>query len=184
MKANLWLIVLGCILVFLSRESLAIISNVGETQIRDNSRYPCDVFSYSFCFRKPDAAVVKFQSGPDFDIYEVLGPNETRLFSIYVGTAPEEVPDGATTIGGFNEGGVKVKASSFPNSAKEDSVELRLSYPNGLTLHVFNVKSAASKMALAETLSSFRVCSKRGFTSTKCKSKPLFDNAFILSIIQ
>ncbi|MUV15278.1 hypothetical protein [Noviluteimonas gilva] len=144
-------------------------------QASPSSNYPCDVFNFNFCFRKPYGAVVELRSGPDFDIYRVVdGESGRALWSVYVGTAPERTRQ---DVGLFavQSNGVGISAGTYPTEAGARGLELRLAYPKGLFVHVFGVETEPGKIALVETLPSFRLCSKSGLTSIECKSSPMLD---------
>ncbi|WP_141400724.1 hypothetical protein [Pseudoxanthomonas wuyuanensis] len=152
--------------------------------IQGNAKYPCDVFSYVFCFRKPYGAVVTQRSGPDFEIYQVQGSDAQPLFSVYVGTIPERESDSAVRLKKFKVRGIDVTVNSYRDTKESKAVELRISYPTGVKVHAFGASDAAARMALADVLLNFRVCSKRGFTSVECETTPLFDADFAETIQQ
>ncbi|WP_407352159.1 hypothetical protein [Luteimonas sp. R10] len=153
------------------------------TPQQDSAKYPCDVFSYAFCFRKPYGAVVLQRSGPDFEIYQVQGGDSRPFFSLYVGTTPERESDDAVRLRNFKVRGIDVTVNLYLDAEGNDAVELRLSYPTGLKVHVFDARDAVARTALAEVLSGFRACSKLDFTSIECEVAPLFDSD-VASVIQ
>lgn len=147
-----------------------------KLQVNTTSPYPCDVFNYNFCFKKPYGTAVTLSSGPDFEIYQVSEPgSEHPLWSIYVGTAPERARHQTHLISSQADG-VKISVGTYLIDATAQGMELRLQYPTGLFVHIFGVDTERGESALVEMLTSFRYCSKQGITSIACKTAPILND--------
>jgi len=148
-----------------------------------STKYPCDVFSSTFCFRKPFGTTVSQRSGPDFEIFQVIDGNATTAaFSMYLGTTPEREAEHATRILSTTRGDVGVTVNSIRNSSNINEMDVRISYPTGLNIHVFGASTKEERNLLAEMLQSFRRCNKEQFTSIACSTEPLFDEEILSEI--
>ncbi|GAB2505505.1 hypothetical protein GCM10027084_19950 [Pseudoxanthomonas sangjuensis] len=146
-----------------------------EMRTSSTSKYPCDVFNYNFCFRKPYGTFSELGSGPDFDIYRISDADSRQLlWSIYVGTTPERMREIAN-IFDARSSGIKVSIGMYADTASAGGLDLMLAYPNGVFVHIFGVESEQGKRALIEMLPSFRLCKKKGMTSIACKTSPILD---------
>lgn len=144
-----------------------------DKSLADPAKYPCDVFDFQFCLRKPYGVAVTQRDGPDFGIYEFASDGSV-LFSIYVGMAPQRESDKSRRIETFEADGVNVAVLAPMAATNKEDIEIRISYSNGVTVHAFGARNSDSRAALAEAMLTFRVCSKSGFTGIECESKPLF----------
>jgi len=153
-----------------------------NSQTRAHTQYPCDVFSFAFCFRKPHNSVVTQRSGPDFEVYQVSAGETRPLFSIYVGTTPERVPENATRLHSFIRNDLDITINEVDESPDSKAIDIRVLYPNGLMIHVFGANTAIARDKLADALKGFHQCAKREFTSIDCHDAPLFDQRSVSAI--
>jgi hypothetical protein len=149
-------------------------TNVVEVPRDDVTRYPCDLYSYAFCVRKPYGVAVTHRDGPDFTIYQFMR-DDAVLFSLYLGRARQDVGDALKRVETFKSAGVAVEVFTDQQPAASRKVEVRVAYRDGTSVHAFGARDQAGREALAETMSTFRSCSIRGFTSLKCREQTLFD---------
>jgi hypothetical protein len=140
------------------------------------AEYPCDVIDMSFCFIKPWKSVVTLWSGPDFQVYNVATRDEEALFSVYDGMAPKQ-SDGRVRLKQYKRDGFRVDIGTLKNSDGNKTVDILIQSPRGGYLHVFGASDQAARSALADAMTSFRHCTRRGVTSVDCEAKPLFDES-------
>lgn len=135
----------------------------------------CDVFDFAFCFARPHDGIVELRSGPDFGVHRVLSRDAQWMFSIYSGMAPERKAEDVVALAKYRKEGVAIEVGSTHDAEGRHAIDVRLRYPSGFQLHVFGARDAAGRAALADVMTSFRRCSKRGDSGIECKSQPLFD---------
>lgn len=136
----------------------------------------CDVFDSSFCFAKSRSEVVTLRSGPDFDIYRVSTQDDHPLFSIYVGMAPSR-QKGRVNLGKYRKDGVDVDIAAVKTPSGTQVVDILVGLPNGIQLHVFGAGDKEGREALADVMSNFRRCQRKGFSGIVCENGSLFKPA-------
>lgn len=146
---------------------------------RIHAKYPCDVFSFNFCFRRPYGVVVSLESGPDFDIFRVINAEGNPAFSMYVGTTPERESEQATRLLSVRRGMIDLTVSTAKVPSGRDELDVRVYYETGLKLHIFGASNEVDKDLLIDVMQSFRHCRKEGFTSVACEAELLFDEEII-----
>jgi hypothetical protein len=136
----------------------------------------CNVFDYTFCFRKDRSDMVTHRSGPDFDIYNVSTRDDVPLFSIYAGMAPSRQP-GRLSLKQYRNDGVDIDIGVVTTPSGTKVADVLVGLPRGEYVHVFGAVDRQGREALAEVMPNFRHCKKRWFTSVDCENGSLFKPA-------
>ena len=153
--------------VFLPKSSIA----TESASFRNAEKYPCDVFSFTYCFRTPENLSVKLTNGPDFSVQDLMDSEANVVLSLYHGTAPSEGPVDKHEIREFRNGEVLVNAYSYLDSSGARTLELRFHFERGVWVHLFGADNDPARNKMYELLTTFRPCVKLDFTGVKCSSK-------------
>ena len=167
-----WIAIACASLLFADSQDVIASNPVGAPK----AEYPCDVFDMGFCFRKPWNAVVTQWSGPDFQVYSVATRDDAPLFSVYDGMAPDR-QDGRVRLKQYKTNGLRVDIGTLKNAEGAKAMDILIQYPHGGYLHIFGASDQAGRDALADAMTGFRPCTRRGVTSVDCETKPLFDDS-------
>ncbi len=142
-------------------------------QSMDLSRYPCNVFSSTMCFRLPNGTSVEYSVPSDFDFY-VVKVGASVLATIYIGNAPQ-VPDSLPTR--------QVSLRSAVVSRYEDgpkNITHVLITPKDDSAPVFHLMLDSAPTATAhlpELLSSIRSCRAIRRGGLSCPTSQTWSNA-------
>lgn len=154
---------------FLPKSSVA----AESAPFRNAEKYPCDVFSFTYCFRTPENLSVKLTNGPDFSVQDLIDSEANVVLSLYQGTAPSEEPVDKHEIREFRNGEVLVNAYSYIDASGARTLELRFHFGRGVWIHLFGADNDSARNKMYELLTTFRPCVKLGFTGVKCSSKSI-----------